>query len=822
MAKVGSNEATERIPPRIRLLLVIPVVGALAALAVFVFILKQTSTATLYVDLAGRQRLLAGQLAHAAEHFSYEGTPRTREALTAFVAQFDSALHTLEHGGEVPGRQGRLPPAPGRIIESLHALTLSWTGYRQEISMLLDRGAGSRDVRPLRDQLQARAQDLTAAVDHLIRTYATWQDQQFRLMLGLLAILALLDILALAVTLGVLSRYARARAQAEDALRQGEERFRGMVESSSDWLWETDAEARYTYASPRIRDLLGYEPEEMIGHRPVEFMAPGDAAEVERLFGDFVRERRPFYRIENTNVHKGGHLVVLESSAMPIFDAAGNLRGYRGIDRDVTDRKRSETALWEAHKNLMAVFNATRESVMLLDTEGEILTINETGALRLGRSPEELIGTDIWLHFPPEVADFRKSKLQEALRLGKPVNFADERDHACFEVTLYPILSQDSPGRIVVYVTDITEQRRLERAQRDSEKLFRELAENIRDVFYVRDLDTNKMIYVSPVYETLWGQLPKELYSDPRAFLRAVHPEDRPYVLAAIQAQDAGGPYFNREYRIITRAGETRWVWARTFPVQDERGQVHRVAGIVEDITVRKTAEQERLEQARRQRDTLVREVHHRIKNNLQGVVGLIRRHADRNPAMRESVEEVITQVNAVAVVHGLQEKEGIRSLMLCDMTMAIAEAVVGLTGATVEPVVERLVAFPIGVAEEEAVSIALILNELIVNAVKHGEARDGEPVQVSLDRVEDRALVRIINRARSLPPGFDFAAGRSLGTGLSLVRSLLPAGSATLSFQMQGDHVITELWLKPPVVVLPAIDAPACSGDNGVSCGPH
>ncbi len=127
-----------------------------------------------------------------------------------------------------------------------------------------------------------------------------------------------------------------------ESLQESEERFRALVETSSDWIWETDAEGVYTYCSPRILALLGYEPAEVVGRRPSDFAAPQDAVALREAHADFVRERRPISGLEKVVRHRDGRLVTVETSAVPIVDTQGAFRGYRGIDRDITGRKQAE------------------------------------------------------------------------------------------------------------------------------------------------------------------------------------------------------------------------------------------------------------------------------------------------------------------------------------------------------------------------------------------------------------------------------------------------------------------------------------------------
>jgi len=130
------------------------------------------------------------------------------------------------------------------------------------------------------------------------------------------------------------------------------DRFKKMVEQSQDWFWEFDEQANFTYVSPRIRDLLGYEPEELLGRNAFDLMDAAEAARVRKHFDPIADKHLPFNHLENTNRHKNGHEVVLESSGTPFFDEDGRFRGYRGIDRDITERKRIEQALGKSQAEL--------------------------------------------------------------------------------------------------------------------------------------------------------------------------------------------------------------------------------------------------------------------------------------------------------------------------------------------------------------------------------------------------------------------------------------------------------------------------------------
>jgi PAS domain S-box-containing protein len=140
--------------------------------------------------------------------------------------------------------------------------------------------------------------------------------------------------------------------RSETALRESRERFRSLTEVTSDWIWEVDKNGFYTYSSPKVFDILGYKVEEIIGKTPFDFMPSPVADQVFMIFNNIRASQKSFDCLENINLHKNGHSVILETSGVPISDTNGKFTGYRGIDRDITQRKRIQEELQKAHDEL--------------------------------------------------------------------------------------------------------------------------------------------------------------------------------------------------------------------------------------------------------------------------------------------------------------------------------------------------------------------------------------------------------------------------------------------------------------------------------------
>ncbi|GAC1414592.1 MAG: hypothetical protein NVSMB66_7700 [Candidatus Doudnabacteria bacterium] len=139
------------------------------------------------------------------------------------------------------------------------------------------------------------------------------------------------------------------RKQVWDALRKSEERFRNLVETSSDWVWEINENYIYTYVCPRVCDISGYEPKELLGKTFCELLPQAEASRIANILGlTSAATQQPFNCIEYSTIHKDGHLVIIESIGVPVFDSDGQFRGYRGMNRDITKRQQAEVKISKA------------------------------------------------------------------------------------------------------------------------------------------------------------------------------------------------------------------------------------------------------------------------------------------------------------------------------------------------------------------------------------------------------------------------------------------------------------------------------------------
>ncbi len=201
------------------------------------------------------------------------------------------------------------------------------------------------------------------------------------------------------------------RKRVEAALAESRKKYRGLVEKVNDWVWEIDAHGVYTYVSPRVRELLGYEPEEIVGKTPFDLMPPAEAQRVWNAFEPIWRAHQPLELLANTLVRKDGRQISVETSGLPVFAADGTFQGYTGIDRDVTARQRAEEALRASQHMLRLVMESVPQAIFWKDRQSVFLGCNTAFAQDAGlASAEDIVGkTDYDLPWSPEqTASYRE------------------------------------------------------------------------------------------------------------------------------------------------------------------------------------------------------------------------------------------------------------------------------------------------------------------------------------------------------------------------------------------------------------------------------
>lgn len=484
------------------------------------------------------------------------------------------------------------------------------------------------------------------------------------------------------------------------------------------------------------------------------------------------------------------------------------------LTAEIRERKQTENKLRGSEERFRRMLESSPVGIVTLDRTGRFGLANAHFQSMVGYTEDELRRmrhSDLLAADQAQRTEALLAHLfqHEKAAVELEIRYADRQHGVIWAHVCAALVSgdQDEPDYAIAMVQDTTERKVAQQQLLESERRFRQLAENMREVFWIEEPGGAAGVphYISPAYEEIWGRPCDEFHREPSAFPHAVHPDDADRVRESMSVLRRNGTPSDIEYRIVRPDGAIRWIWARAFAVTGtESSEPSRILGIAEDITQRRNAEEARLAAARDQRDVLVREIHHRIKNRLQGVAGLLWDHRFDHPECAEALSDAAAQIRAIATVHGIQGRSQSAAITLHDLIEAIVESTrEAYPDVVIEPQAHAVPTFTPD--EEEAVPVALIINELLANAVKHQLTDSADRrITIEIRYTSDTVHLRISNTGKALPAELDLGSGSGLGTGLNLVRSLLPKRGATLRITSEDDTVVATLTLTSPVVTAP------------------
>ncbi|AGK60383.1 PAS domain S-box [Archaeoglobus sulfaticallidus PM70-1] len=394
----------------------------------------------------------------------------------------------------------------------------------------------------------------------------------------------------------------------KDMLKKSEDKYRSLIEDVNDWVFEVDENFVYTYSSPKVRDILGYEPEEVVGKKPFDFMPEDERKKAVEEFEVIKRDKIPFCGLENVFMRKDGSHVILETCGRPFFDEKGNLRGYRGVSRDITARKHAEEKL----AYLASITDHTVDAIVSLDLDSRIVSWNKGAEMMFGYKESEVIGKPLATLMPEENWDscrvnFKKAIFEGYARDIETVRITKDGRRILVDQTLTTIY--DSNGEhmgFVAIMRDITKRKEaeeeLKRAYRQLEEKTQELLKSQKELEYLANIleNSNDAIYSvnldgvitswNKTAEKLFGWTKKEALGMPADVLLPDEIKNETSFL--IQKIKKGVRYISYETRRLTKDGEIIDVDLTVSPILDEEGKPAGFSVITRDISWKIKAEE--------------------------------------------------------------------------------------------------------------------------------------------------------------------------------------------------------------------------------------
>jgi PAS domain S-box-containing protein len=421
------------------------------------------------------------------------------------------------------------------------------------------------------------------------------------------------------------------RKTVEEELRKGWQQFQELVETLYDWVWEVDFKGQYTYVSPRVKAVLGYEPKDIVGKTPFDLMPAEEAQRVAGIFGSLVLQQRPIIALENINIHKDGHPVVLETNGTPFHDAHGNFAGYRGTDRDITDRKRAEEELQQSERIKTVMSQIANAFLTVPDEEmyAEVLAvvlkatkskfgifgfISENGDLIIPSMTREIWSEcqvpDKSIVFPSDTWGHslwgRAIREKKALYSNSPFHTPEGHIHIDNFLTVPIVFGNKTIGllsvanreqgyaeehknlleRVTTYISPILnarlqrdqqehERKKTEEELRESEQKLAGIIEFLPDATFVIDLE-GKVIAWNRAIEEMTGVQKKDILGKGKyAYAVPFYGQPRPILIDLVFVSDSE---IKQKYDFVEKKGNH--LWAETFVAGTYRGKGAYLSGI--------------------------------------------------------------------------------------------------------------------------------------------------------------------------------------------------------------------------------------------------
>lgn len=370
------------------------------------------------------------------------------------------------------------------------------------------------------------------------------------------------------------------------------ELLRMAIDASPAGLIVVDRDGRMLLVNKEVERVFGYSTAELIG-QPVDMLVP-DAdrahhATLETRFMAHPKRRAMGSDRELFGRHKDGRAVPVEIGLNPAQIEDGAVILVSVVD--ITERRAAAAALAASEKHYRTILEHVGDAIFVNDTTGRYIDANPQACELTGYSREELLQLSFTDTYIPVERHIAAKRMANAIA-GHQITFTRpllRKNGAVILIEGSVIILPN--GHALATFRDITERERVAAQTRDSEQRFRDLAENVREIFFIVDPLTGHADYVNPAYEEVFGQSRQYAYTTPYAWTQAIHPEDRDKAVASEREATHDGAPSAVEFRIIRPDGSIRWIRGRATPVRNANGIITRLVGVAEDITEFKRTE---------------------------------------------------------------------------------------------------------------------------------------------------------------------------------------------------------------------------------------
>ena len=627
-----------------------------------------------------------------------------------------------------------------------------------------------------------------------------------------------------------------ASREADEKLRESEERYRSVIENAAEGIVVIQ-DALIQYANPRALEMLPADPEKIHNQPFSGFVYPEDRALVLDRYEHRLRGEDPPQQYDFRILGVDGKIIWVHISAVLI--QWNNRPATLNFLTDITERKQAEETLRESENRFRALIQNSSDIIRVLDRHGRIIYESPSNERVLGYPEGSLIGRDPIEYIHPDDLPTVKKELQEVFdrkNTGIPTEFRIRKaDGEYIWVDSLGVNLLDVPGvnGIVITTRPIQQRKEAEQILNESRELLRLALEGADAAFWDWDLTTGKAIFSDRFY-TMLGYTPGEFPATYDAWVALMHPDDREHVLPDLQRQiREKRPLCEIEYRLLSKDGDWIWILGRGKIVEvDDKGTPARLTGVNIDITNRRLMESEirslntvleqrvkdrtealqkanealevenaqrveaesKLKAAYDEKVMLIKEIHHRVKNNLQIIISLLNLQSRyiTDESTLAAIKESQNRVRAMSLVHEkLYQADNVSKIQIRDYIRFLGNGLVQFYGAKSRGVRLTLDIGDIDATINTAIPLGLIVNELVSNSLKYAfpEGRPGE-ITIAVTKEGTALHLRYRDNGVGIPETLDWKNTKSLG--LRLVNTLVDQLNGTVELDRSAGTQFT------------------------------
>ncbi|MBN2415061.1 transporter substrate-binding domain-containing protein [bacterium] len=488
-----------------------------------------------------------------------------------------------------------------------------------------------------------------------------------------------------------------------------------------------------------------------------------------------------------------GMLVILSLLTFFFFRKIVRKR-TRALLKEVSERRRVERALRESDTNFRLFINSSADCLFLKDTALRYVISNEANTRFIAPGQADIMGKRDEDLLPPEIAGkFRDTDLA-AIKRREPVTNTIQVGENIYETRKIPVLMYNRVVGVAGIIRDITEQQNAEKALAESEERL-DLALRGADLgLWDWNIPTGSVVFNERWAEMLGYSL-DEIDPHVSSWEKLIHPEDSARVQEELGEHLAGKtPIYETEHRMRKKSGEWCWILDKGKVLErDAGGNPVRAVGTHMDITERKTAET-KIRALLREKEILLREVHHRIKNNMGSIEGLLKIHArsSDNPEVRSALQDAESRLKSMRVLYDkLAGSDSFREISIKPYLTNLIDEIIAIFPGGQDITFSRQIE-DFDIPADIYFPLGIIINELCTNSIKYAFTKGQGEKRITLTATFNRSKVKIIfqDNGKGFPESF--IPGEHAGLGLELIEMLTEQIDGTIAFSTEAGAVIT------------------------------